>query len=151
MKYIGKFKDLLDGLTELQITQIIAKIKDKQGEDEDVRDFFDEVEDMVAEPTDQNIYVVCDKRALAENLMENLNVYAGGEYEVDIDGPMEYTSIGFSIKQFLGAKIHIDQTKFSLFTHVEDALACIVWEITRYGITEEEREEVRKILHEDII
>ena len=146
MKKVGNFKKMLDELMVDDIDYICEIVSSKMGQECDTEDFFDEVEDWEVKPNSPNIYIKFDNNNQMKNLFGGVNVYTGGKYNPEIDGPEEYKSIGFSFTDFLGSDIYVCSKSGLLLKTNVDIIASIVWEITRYGNTEEERMETKEML-----
>jgi len=118
----------------------------KNGDNEDILSFFDELEDIKPEFTEKNIYLSYDLEGEVDNLFFWVNAYSGDEYNEEIEGPQNYQFIGFSAKSLLGANIYIDEQSMKVLREERNILASIVWEFCRFGNTDEEREEMRQII-----
>ena len=133
-------------------------------------DFFDDVDALVPDSNDQNIYISFDPESgFMNNLIEYTNVLGGSKYNDEIKGPEEFVSLGCSLKKWLNCPIYADHGSYLMITNYcyenyfvgvpkEEILerreekvdlvilACIIWEITRFGYTEEDRKETMSLV-----
>ncbi len=139
------FFEILNNATKEEVDYVCELCNEKAGEDVSAIDFFDEIEDAEVIPTDANIYIIYDTDVKVPNLFYGVNVYKGGKYNEEIEGPEEFESVGLSVKGLLGGQIFIDSKSSSILRKNANIIAALVWEVIQYGSTEEEREQVAKI------
>jgi len=165
-------KQLISDCSTEQIEEISRLFAERGDMDElsDIWDFFDDADDIAPIPNEQNIYITFDEgTAFINNLIDYTNVLGGGQYNEEIDGPEEYVSLGHSLKSWLEVPIYIDSNSYLMVNNycyekyfvnvpkqeiIEECqekvdmiiLATIVWEITRFGYTEDDREQVKSML-----